>query len=91
MLPGIQPTYRYVELPHVVVSNLMDFLMYNQLKRGIQIMVATPGRPIDHVKQDSIRLDDVKFVVLDEADRMLDMGFIDDIKFILSYIASVAR
>src|SRR5215813_2203270 len=62
-------------------------LQYNQLKRGIQIMVATPGRPIDHVKQDSIRLDDVKFVVLDEADRMLDMGFIDDIKFILSYIS----
>ena len=61
-------------------------LQYNQLKRGIQIVVATPGRLIDHVKQDSIRLDDVKFVVLDEADRMLDMGFIDDIKFILSYI-----
>jgi ATP-dependent RNA helicase DeaD len=62
-------------------------LQYNQLKRGIQIVVATPGRLIDHVKQDSIRLDDVKFVVLDEADRMLDMGFIDDIKFILSYIS----
>ncbi|MGA8085191.1 MAG: DEAD/DEAH box helicase [Candidatus Nitrosopolaris sp.] len=61
-------------------------LQYNQLKRGIQIVVATPGRLIDHVKQDSIRLDDVKFVVLDEADRMLDMGFIDDIKFILSYV-----
>ena len=62
-------------------------LQYNQLKRGIQIIVATPGRLIDHVKQDSIRLDDVKFVVLDEADRMLDMGFIDDIKFILSYVS----
>ena len=62
-------------------------LQYNQLRRGIQIVVATPGRLIDHVKQDSIRLDDVKFVVLDEADRMLDMGFIDDIKFILSYVS----
>jgi ATP-dependent RNA helicase DeaD len=61
-------------------------LQYNQLRRGVQIVVATPGRLIDHVKQDSIRLDDVKFVVLDEADRMLDMGFIDDIKFILSYV-----
>ena len=61
-------------------------LQYNQLRRGIQIVVATPGRLIDHVKQDSIRLDNVKYVVLDEADRMLDMGFIDDIKFILFYV-----
>ncbi len=61
-------------------------LQYNQLRRGIQIVVATPGRLIDHVRQGSIQLDDVKFVVLDEADRMLDMGFIDYIKFILSYL-----
>jgi ATP-dependent RNA helicase DeaD len=61
-------------------------LQYNQLRRGIQIVVATPGRLIDHVRQASIQLDNVKFVVLDEADRMLDMGFIDDIKFILSYL-----
>jgi ATP-dependent RNA helicase DeaD len=62
-------------------------LQYNQLRRGIQIVVATPGRLIDHVKQDSIQLDEVKFVVLDEADRMLDMGFIDDIKSILFYVS----
>jgi ATP-dependent RNA helicase DeaD len=61
-------------------------LQYNQLRKGIQIVVATPGRLIDHVKQGSIELDNVKYVVLDEADRMLDMGFIDDIKFILFYI-----
>ncbi|HZI71765.1 MAG TPA: DEAD/DEAH box helicase, partial [Nitrososphaeraceae archaeon] len=61
-------------------------LQYNQLRRDIQIVVATPGRLIDHVKQDSIQLDNVKYVVLDEADRMLDMGFIDDIKFILFYV-----
>jgi ATP-dependent RNA helicase DeaD len=59
----------------------------DRLQRGVQIIVATPGRLIDHIKQGSIILDDVKFVVLDEADRMLDMGFIDDIKFILFYVS----
>jgi ATP-dependent RNA helicase DeaD len=62
-------------------------LQLDQLKRGVQIVVATPGRLIDHLKRGSIQLDDVSFVVLDEADRMLDMGFIDDIKFILFYVS----
>ena len=56
------------------------------LRRGVQIIVATPGRLIDHLKQGTIQLEDVNYVVLDEADRMLDMGFIDDIKFILFYV-----
>ena len=58
----------------------------DQLERGAQIIVATPGRLIDHIKHGSIQLDSVKYVVLDEADRMLDMGFIDDMKFILFYV-----
>ncbi|MFB5610713.1 MAG: DEAD/DEAH box helicase [Nitrosopumilaceae archaeon] len=53
------------------------------LARGVEILVATPGRLIDHMKRGSIKLNDVKYVVLDEADTMLDMGFIDDIQFIL--------
>ncbi|MEM2786544.1 MAG: DEAD/DEAH box helicase [Candidatus Nitrosotenuis sp.] len=53
------------------------------LRHGVEIVVATPGRLIDHLKQGSIHLNDVKYVVLDEADTMLDMGFIDDIRFIL--------
>jgi ATP-dependent RNA helicase DeaD len=61
-------------------------LQISQLKRGVQIVVATPGRLIDHVKRGTIQLEEAKFVVLDEADRMLDMGFIDDIKFILFYV-----
>lgn len=61
-------------------------VQHDRLRRGVQIIVATPGRLIDHIKQGSIILDDVKFMVLDEADRMLDMGFIDDIKFILFYV-----
>src|SRR5919206_4757133 len=61
-------------------------LQHDQLRRGVQIVVATPGRLIDHIKHGSIQLDSVKYVVLDEADRMLDMGFIDDMKFILFYV-----
>src|SRR6476469_33763 len=61
-------------------------IQHDQIRRGVQIVVATPGRLIDHIKHGSVRLENVKFVVLDEADRMLDMGFIDDIKFILFYV-----
>jgi ATP-dependent RNA helicase DeaD len=56
------------------------------LKRGIQIVVGTPGRIIDHLKRRTLNLASVKVVVLDEADRMLDMGFIDDIEYILSNV-----
>ncbi len=55
----------------------------DSLARGVEIVVATPGRLIDHLKRGSIDLKDVTHIVLDEADTMLDMGFIDDIQFIL--------
>ncbi|MFZ0842783.1 MAG: DEAD/DEAH box helicase [Nitrosotalea sp.] len=58
----------------------------DELRRGVEIVVATPGRLIDHIKRGSIKLQKVKWVVLDEADTMLDMGFIDDIKFILDLV-----
>jgi ATP-dependent RNA helicase DeaD len=58
-------------------------LQLDQLKRGAEIVVATPGRLIDHLKRGSIKLDKVRHLVLDEADTMLDMGFIEDIEFIL--------
>jgi len=58
-------------------------LQLDQLKRGPEIVVATPGRLIDHLKRGSIKLNQVGHVVLDEADTMLDMGFIEDIEFIL--------
>jgi len=61
-------------------------IQYKQLRKGVQIVVATPGRLIDHIKRRSISLEEVRFVVLDEADRMLDMGFVDDIEYILSYM-----
>jgi ATP-dependent RNA helicase DeaD len=53
------------------------------LRRGVNIVVGTPGRLIDLIERGVLKLDSVKFVVLDEADTMLDMGFIEDIEFIL--------
>ena len=58
----------------------------NQLKKRPQIVVATPGRLMDHMKRRTVRLDKVETVVLDEADRMLDMGFIRDVTRILDQI-----
>ena len=58
-------------------------LQLDQLKNKPEIIVATPGRLIDHLKRGSIKLGKISHVVLDEADTMLDMGFIEDIEFIL--------
>ncbi|PJB97497.1 MAG: RNA helicase, partial [Nitrosopumilales archaeon CG_4_9_14_0_8_um_filter_34_10] len=58
-------------------------LQLDALDRGVEIIVATPGRLIDHLKRGSIELGDITHIVLDEADTMLDMGFVDDIQFIL--------
>ena len=54
------------------------------LDRGVDVVVATPGRAIDHLKRGSLSLDDVRIAVLDEADEMLDMGFAEDIEAILA-------
>lgn len=56
------------------------------LKIGIDIIIATPGRLLDHIKQKTIKFDQLGFFVLDEADRMLDMGFLKDVKSIISFI-----
>ncbi|MDF1875728.1 DEAD/DEAH box helicase [Sulfurimonas sp. SAG-AH-194-I05] len=56
------------------------------LRKGIDIVVATPGRLLDHISQKTIDLSKVDFLILDEADRMLDMGFINDIKKVLAVI-----
>jgi ATP-dependent RNA helicase DeaD len=53
------------------------------LKRGTQIVVATPGRLIDLIERKAINLEKIHYIVLDEADEMLNMGFRDDIEFIL--------
>lgn len=56
-----------------------------QIKSGTQIVVGTPGRVIDHLKRGTLNLSNLKFVVLDEADEMLNMGFRDDIEMILGF------
>ncbi len=58
----------------------------DHLRRGVHVVVGTPGRVIDHIKRGTLDLRKTKFVVLDEADTMLDMGFIEDIEFILDSI-----
>jgi ATP-dependent RNA helicase DeaD len=54
------------------------------LERGVDVVVATPGRALDHITRTSLRLDELRVVVLDEADEMLDMGFVEDIETILA-------
>ena len=61
----------------------------HRLARGVDIVVATPGRAVDHLERGSIRLDEVETVVLDEADEMLDMGFADDLERILGSLPEV--
>ena len=58
-------------------------IQLDALRKKPEIIVATPGRLIDHLKRGTIKLNNVKYVVLDEADIMLDMGFVEDIQFIL--------
>lgn len=55
------------------------------LERGVQVVVGTPGRIMDHMRRGTLALDAIRTVVLDEADEMLDMGFAEDIEYILQY------
>ncbi|MCL4109495.1 UNVERIFIED_CONTAM: hypothetical protein GTU68_024392 [Idotea baltica] len=56
---------------------------FRQLKRGVQVVVGTPGRTIDHIKRGTLDLTGIKCLVLDEADEMLNMGFLSDVQFVL--------
>ncbi|MFD8804251.1 DEAD/DEAH box helicase [Streptomyces sp. NPDC059597] len=57
-----------------------------ELQRGVDVVVATPGRALDHIARGTLKLDDLRTVVLDEADEMLDMGFSEDIDAILEHL-----
>jgi len=58
---------------------------FRGLQQGAQIIIGTPGRVMDHLNRGTLKLDKIKMVILDEADRMLDMGFLEDIKTVLSH------
>ena len=60
-------------------------IQFRQLRRGPQIVVGTPGRVIDHVKRNTLDLSQIECLVLDEADEMLNMGFLEDVEFILKH------
>lgn len=70
----------------IVFGGASMFKQKQAMYRGVDILVATPGRLLDHVSQRSIRLDKVEILVLDEADHMLDMGFIHDLRKIATIL-----
>ncbi len=78
---------KYTHLRSDVVFGGMDMKPQTAaLKRGVEVLVATPGRLLDHIEARNVVLNQVEYVVLDEADRMLDIGFLPDLQRILSHL-----
>ena len=78
---------KYTNLNSAVVFGGMDMKPQTaELKKGVEVLVATPGRLLDHIEAKNTVLNQVEYVVLDEADRMLDIGFLPDLQRILSYL-----
>ena len=78
---------KHVPLRSTVVYGGVDMnAQIEQLRRGVEILVATPGRLLDHVQNKTVMFNQVSILVLDEADRMLDMGFLPDIKRIIALL-----
>ena len=78
---------KYTHLRSAVVFGGMDMKPQTlALKAGVEVLVATPGRLLDHIEAKNAVLNQVEYVVLDEADRMLDIGFLPDLQRILSYL-----
>ena len=84
---NVQTYSQHLELRSTVIFGGVNIRpQISQLKKGVDILIATPGRLLDHVNQGNLRLDQVETLVLDEADRMLDMGFIPDVKRVLKLV-----
>ncbi len=83
---------KYLPLRSVCIYGGVDIKSQTAaLREGREIVVATPGRLLDHVEQKSVNFNQVEFLVLDEADRMLDMGFIPDIRRILKLLPATRQ
>ena len=84
---NIKAYAKHTKLRSLVVFGGVDIKTQTPtLKRGVEILVATPGRLLDHIEMKSVQLNQVQMLVLDEADRMLDMGFMPDLKRILALL-----
>jgi superfamily II DNA/RNA helicase len=84
---NIKTYAKHTSLKSLVVYGGVDIKTQTpHLKTGVEILVATPGRLLDHVEQKTLQLNAVQILVLDEADRMLDMGFMPDLKRILALL-----
>lgn len=82
---SIETYGRYVPLTSAVLFGGVKINpQIQKLRRGVDVLVATPGRLLDHVRQRTVDLSQVEFLVLDEGDRMLDMGFIPDVRRIIA-------
>lgn len=78
---------KHTQLRSTVVFGGIDMAPQTaELKRGVEVLIATPGRLLDHIQAKNCSLSQVEYVVLDEADRMLDIGFLPDLQRILSYL-----
>ena len=83
---------KYTQLRSAVVFGGMDMKpQVEELRKGVEVLVATPGRLLDHIEAKTAVLNQVEYVVLDEADRMLDIGFLPDLQRILSYLPKAGR
>lgn len=82
---SIQAYGRFLPLRHqVIFGGVSQHSQVQNIRRGVDILVATPGRLLDLMQQRHISLNEIQYFVLDEADRMLDMGFVQDVKRIIS-------
>ncbi|MBW2998870.1 DEAD/DEAH box helicase, partial [Candidatus Woesearchaeota archaeon] len=78
---------QFLDLKHTVIfGGVNQHAQVRKLSKGVDILVATPGRLLDLMKQKHIFLDDIEYFILDEADRMLDMGFIHDVRKVITFL-----